>query len=274
MDAITPEVDFETECAALFDLAGRVAYVPGGYGGLGEAICWGLATRGARIAISGRDACKAEALAGELGAAGFEAVGLAMDAHSVADIRRSIDAVAARFGALDILVNCVGMQREESLFEVSEAAFDEVYAINLKAAMFLAQAAAKHQVAGIDAGRKSAKQVHLLSVRSQLGLRNRGYSAYCSTKGGLITLIRQHAMELAPHGITVNGIAPTVARTEMARHWLEDPESYRQVVARIPLGRVAEPKDIVGAAIFFCSPASDFVTGQVLYVDGGVTAGQ
>ena len=117
-------------------------------------------------------------------------------------------------------------------------------------------------------------QVHLLSVRAQLGLRGRGYSAYTSTKGALVMLIRQHASELAPHGITVNGIAPTVVRTEMARHWLENPETKAQVLGRIPLGRVADPKDVAGAAVFFCSPAASFVTGQVLYIDGGITASQ
>ena len=145
-----------------------------------------------------------------------------------------------------------------------------MYEVNLKAAMFLAQAAAKHQIA---AGR-GGKQLHLLSVRSQLGLRNRGYSAYCSTKGGLVMLIKQHAMELAPHGIVVNGIAPTFVYTEMIRHVMENDEFRQSLLARIPLGRIADPKDIVGPGLFFAAPASDFVTGQVLYIDGGITASQ
>lgn len=267
---ITPRIDFGRELGGLFDLAGKVAYVPGGYGGIGEAIAWALALAGARVAVSGRDAAKAEALAQALRAEGRGAMGLAMDAHSVADIRRSVDAVREELGALDILVNCVGMQREQPLLEVTEEAFDEVLQVNLKAAMFLAQAAARHQ---IDGGRGGA-QVHLLSVRSQLGLRGRGYSAYSSTKGGLVMLIRQHAGELAPHGITVNGIAPTVVRTEMARHWLENPQTREQVLGRIPLGRVADPKDVAGAALYFASPGASFVTGQVLYIDGGITASQ
>lgn len=262
------------ELAGLFDLQGKTACVTGGYGGLGEAIAWGLAQRGARVAVSGRSADKAKALADALGAAGHAAFGVAMDARDVAGIRASVDAVAAHFGHVDILVNCVGMQREEPLLEVSEEAFDEVLAVNLKAAMFQAQAVARHQVRAAGQGRRGAKQVHLLSVRSQLGLRARGYSAYCSSKGGLVMLIKQHALELAPHGITVNGVAPTVVRTEMARHWLENPATRAQITERIPLGRVAEPGDVVGPALFFCSPASDFVTGQVLYVDGGVTASQ
>lgn len=270
MADITPRIDFKQELSGLFDLKGKVAYVPGGYGGIGEAIAWGLALAGAKVAVSGRDASKAEALARELQTAGHQAVGLAMDAHSVADIRTSVDAVAERLGGLDILVNCVGMQREQALLEVTEETFDEVVQVNLKAAMFLAQAAARHQIAG----GKGGAQVHLLSVRAQLGLRGRGYSAYCSTKGGLVMLIRQHASELAVHGITVNGVAPTVVRTEMARHWLENPETRAQVLGRIPLGRVADPKDCAGAALFFASPGASFITGQVLYIDGGITASQ
>ena len=270
MDAITPRIDFQRELSGLFDLRGRVAYVPGGYGGIGEAIAWALAIAGAKVAVSGRDPRKAEALANAMAGAGHAALGLPMDAHSVADIRSSTDAVVEHWGRLDILVNCIGMQREQKLLEVTEEAFDELLDVNLKSAMFLAQSAAKHQIAGGQGG----AQVHLLSVRAQLGLRGRGYSGYASTKGGLVMLIKQHASELAPHGITVNGIAPTVVRTEMARHWLENPETKTQVLDRIPLGRVADPKDVAGAALFFAGRGANFVTGQVLYVDGGITASQ
>jgi NAD(P)-dependent dehydrogenase (short-subunit alcohol dehydrogenase family) len=269
-EPITPRIDFARELAGLFDLRGQVAYLPGGYGGIGEAIAWALALAGAKVAVSGRDEGKAAALAHDLQAAGHDAIGLAMDAHAVAEVKSSVDAVAGHFGRLDLLVNCVGMQREQPLSEVTEDTFDEMLAVNVKAAMFLAQAAARHQVAGGRGG----SQVHLLSVRAQLGLRGRGYSAYCASKGALVMLIRQHASELAPHGIRVNGIAPTVVRTEMARHWLENPETKAQVLGRIPLGRVADPRDIAGAAVYFCSPGASFVTGQVLYLDGGITASQ
>jgi gluconate 5-dehydrogenase len=270
MDKITPTIDFAKELPALFDLSGKVAYLPGGYGGLGEAIAWGLALGGAKVVVSGRDADKAQGLAASLRDQGLAAAGLAMDAHSLEQIRASVDQAAEHFDGLDILVNCIGIQREEPLLEVTEEAFDEVYEVNLKAAMFLAQAAAKHQIAG----GKGGKQVHLLSVRAQLGLRNRGYSAYCSTKGALVMLIKQHAMELAPHGITVNGVAPTFVYTEMIRHVMENPEFRKALHDRIPLGRIADPKDVVGPVMFFAAPASDFVTGQTLYVDGGITASQ
>ena len=269
--AITPRIDFGQALSGLFSLQGQVAYVPGGYGGIGEAIARALVGAGARVAVSGRNADKAATLAASLGG---DALGLAMDAHSVDSVRASVDAVARHFGALDLLVNCIGIQREERLAEVSEDAFDEVVQVNLKAAMFLAQAAARHQVDAVAAGRAPGRQLHLLSVRAQLGLRGRGYSAYASSKGALAMLIRQHASELAPHGIRVNGIAPTVVRTEMARHWLADPVSAQQVTGRIPLGRVADPQDVAGAAVFFCAQAAAFITGQVLYIDGGLTASQ
>ena len=270
MDRITPVIDFEAELGGLFDVKDKVAYLPGGYGGLGEVIAWGLALVGAKVVVAGRSEEKAEALAAAMREKGLEATGLAMDATSVEAIRDSVERVAARYGGLDILVNCVGIQREEPLLEVTEDAFDEVYEVNLKAAMFLAQAAAKQQMAR----GKGGKQVHLLSVRAQLGLRERGYSAYCSTKGALVMLVKQHALELAPHGITVNGVAPTFVYTEMIRHVMENPEFRKKLYERIPLGRIADPKDVVGPVLFFVSPASDFVTGQTLYVDGGITASQ
>jgi gluconate 5-dehydrogenase len=253
--------------ARLNDLTGQVAFVPGGYGGIGEAVCRGLAHAGATVVVAGRSAAKARALAHTLGNG---ARGLALDVGRVAAIRRTVDAIAARHGRLDILVNCVGIQHEEPLVEVTERNFDEVVRVNLKAAMFLAQAVARHQIAFGRGGR----QVHMLSVRAQLGLRGRGYSAYCATKGALVMLVRQHASELGRHGICVNGVAPTVVRTEMANHWLANPKTRRWLKERIPLGRVADPIDVVGPTLFFCSPGSAFVTGQVLYVDGGVTASQ
>lgn len=267
---IAPVLDFSKALSGLFDLSGQVAYVPGGYGGIGEALAWGLAQQGAAVAISGRDRKKAEGLAADIRRAGHQAIGLAMDAGSVASIRRSVDAVAKKLGRLDILVNCVGIQIEQPLLEVAEKDFDRVYRINLKSAMFLGQAVARHQVAAKRGGR----QIHLLSVRSQLGLRNRGYSAYCATKGGMVMLIKQHAMELAPHGITVNGVAPTFVYTEMIRHVMENPIFRKGLLARIPLGRIADPKDVVAPTLFFASPGAGFTTGQILYVDGGITASQ
>jgi NAD(P)-dependent dehydrogenase (short-subunit alcohol dehydrogenase family) len=254
----------------LHQLQGKVAYVPGGSGGLGEAIAWGLASIGARVVVGGVEADKTAQVAAALRAQGHDAQSVVFDATSVADIGRSVDAVHDFYGACDIMVNCVGIFREESILEVTEKIYDQVLAVNLKSGMFLGQAVARRQIAAKNGGR----HVHLLSVRSLLGLRGKGYSAYCSSKGGLLMLVRQHASELAPHGINVNGIAPTFVMTEMIGHVLDDPEFQKNVLGRIPLGRIAEPKDVVGPVQFFCTKASEFVTGQVLFVDGGLTACQ
>jgi NAD(P)-dependent dehydrogenase (short-subunit alcohol dehydrogenase family) len=252
---------------SLFTLKGKKALVPGGYGGIGEAVSQGLCAAGAHVVVAGRSPAKAAALAGRLATTGHTAHGIALDAEDVASIQRGVDQAASLLGGLDILVNCIGKNREQRLGEVTPETFDEIYRTNLRSAMFLAQAAARHQGRG-------GKQVHLLSVRSQLGMRGYGYSAYCATKGALVMLIKQHAVELCAHGICVNGVAPTVVRGEMARHWLDNPQTREHIFKRIPLGRVAEPQDVVGATQFFCSPAAAFITGQVIYVDGGLTATQ
>ena len=252
-----------------FGLDGKVALVTGGYGGIGAAVCRGLASRGARVAITGHNLDKAQALADEMKGQGFDAFATAFNALAVADTRRMIDEVAAHFGRLDILVNTVGGQREEKADEVTEENFDHVIDLNMKSVMFQAQAAAKHMKA---AG--GGKQVHFGSVRSQLALRGRGFAAYCAAKGGLSILCRQLAAEWAPDKINVNVLAPTFIRTEQVAKWLDDPDFYRNLVARIPIGRVGETQDVVGAVLFFVSPASDFVTGQTLYLDGGITTTQ
>jgi NAD(P)-dependent dehydrogenase (short-subunit alcohol dehydrogenase family) len=255
-------------------LDGKVAFVPGGAGGLGAAIAWGLAAIGARVVVGDLDASKVDALVKTLRTAGHEAAGVSFDARQVAEIGRAVDGVCDFYGRCDVLVNCVGIHREQTILEVTEEIYDQVLTVNLKAGMFLGQAVARRQVAAAKGGNKGGKQVHLLSVRAQLGLRGKGYSAYCSSKGGLLMIVRQHASELAPHGINVNGVAPTFVYTDMIGHVVNDPEFKKNVIGRIPLGRIADPKDVVGPVQFLCAPASDFVTGQVLYVDGGLTACQ
>ena len=247
-------------------LRGKVALVAGGYGGIGEACARALVEQGATTVIAGRDAGKAAAAAAALGAA---ASFVLFDARDVASIRAAVSEVASRHRRIDFLVNCLGTQQIEPLVDVTEQAFDLVLDVNLRGAMFLAQAVARVQIAAGTGGR----HVHLLSVRAALGIRDRGYSSYCSSKGGLALLVRQHAVELARAGINVNGVAPTVVRTRMASDW-NDPEVHRRLLERIPLGRIAEVDDVSGPVLFFVGPASAFVTGQILYVDGGITATQ
>ncbi|MDK1483132.1 SDR family oxidoreductase, partial [Sinorhizobium sp. 6-117] len=218
--------------------------------------------------IAGRDGSKARELAAELTDKDCSAEGFEMDACDVTAVRMLATSISDRYGSIDILVNCVGFNNEEKLLDVTERAFDEVFAKTLRPGMFLSQAVASHQVA---AGR-GGSQIHLLSVRSSLGFRNRGYSAVCAAKGGLAVLLKQQATELAPHGITVNGVAPGLVRTRKNDKALEDPTAFKRAVGNIPFGRLATPVEVAGAVLFFASPLARYVTGQILYVDGGLTA--
>jgi NAD(P)-dependent dehydrogenase (short-subunit alcohol dehydrogenase family) len=251
-------------------LAGKVAFVAGGTGVIGEAIVRGLVGAGVKVAIGGPEDSRLRDVTAAAVNSGGEAQAVAFDARSVKDIARAVDAVCDHFGRVDILVNSVGIHREQLLLEATEESYDSVIALNLKAAMFLGQAVARRQVQQGHGG----KQVHLLSVRASLALMGKGYSAYTASKGGLAMIVKQHAVELAPHRINVNGVAPTFVKSDMAQHVLADPVAGKKLLERIPLGRVADPEDVVGPTLFFCGPTSDFVTGQILYVDGGLTACQ
>ena len=254
-----------------FRLDGKVAIVTGGCGGMGTALCRGLSSVGASIGVADRDAEKVASLVKSLEADGVKAVGTVFDAMSADDTRRAIDEVAGHFGRLDMLVNTVGGNTKEELADaVTDAGFEQVLRLNLTTAMFQSQAAARH----MKAGGRGGKIVHVGSVRSLLALRGRGFSGYCAAKGGLAILCKQLAAEWAPDKINVNMISPTFVRTPQGESFLTDPAFKQGVIARIPLGRIGETDDIVAAATFLGSQASDFITGHNLFVDGGVTATQ
>jgi gluconate 5-dehydrogenase len=254
----------------IFGIRDKVALITGGYRGIGAAIALGFAEMGAKIAVAGIEGEQAVSFAESLRDRGHEAYAAQFDVVSADATHRMVAGVAGHFGRLDFLVNCVGVNREQHADDVTEDVFDNVVAVNLKGAMFQAQAAARHMIRQQSGG----KQIHIGSVRTQLALRGRGYAAYCATKGGLAVLCKQLAAEWAPHRINVNVVAPTFVNTEMSAHMLADRSFYDSLVSRIPLGRIAEPEDVMRAVLFFASPASDFITGQVLYVDGGITATQ
>ena len=251
-----------------FKLDGQVALVAGGYGGIGEALCLGLAQQGAKVVVAGRSAEKGAALANQLESDGFSALGLSFDIKEPEDITRLVEQSVGKFGRLDILVNCVGTHIEKPAEELSAEDWDQVHDTNLRGAFLLSQAAGRQMIE-----QKRGKQIHISSVRSLLGIR-RGFAAYTSSKAGMNLMVKQLATEWAQHGINVNCLAPTFIRTELVRHYLEDEDFYNALVGRIPLTRVGEPFDIVGATVFFASPAADFITGQILFIDGGVTATQ
>ena len=252
----------------LFNLEDKVVLVAGGAGGIGSAICEGLASFGATVVVCGRTGTKTEKLAEDINAAGGKAWGAELDILDIKRVRQFVPEVVARSGSVDVLINCVGMQIEAPAEEYKEEDWDQMFALNLKSAFFLSQAVAREQ---IPSG--GGKHIHISSVRSLLGI-HRGYIGYCTSKGGMNLMIKQLATEWAKHNITVNGIAPTFIRTELVKQYLEDPNFYKPLVARIPLGRIGDPIDLVGLTVCLSAPASNFISGQIIFVDGGVTACQ
>jgi NAD(P)-dependent dehydrogenase (short-subunit alcohol dehydrogenase family) len=252
----------------LYTLQDKVAVVAGGAGGIGSAISAGLAAFGATVVVADINHGAADAVAAEIVAAGGQAWGAVINALDIPNTQQTMTEIAGRAGSLDVLVNAVGTHREAPAEAFTEADWDLVVDLNLKAAFFLSQAAAKVQIP-----QGGGKQIHITSVRSLLGI-HRGYIAYCASKGGMNLMIKQLATEWAKYSITVNGIAPTFTRTELVKDYLEDPEFHNPLVARIPLGRICEPRDLAALAVYLAAPASDFITGQIIFADGGVTATQ
>jgi gluconate 5-dehydrogenase len=252
----------------LYRIAGKVALVAGGAGGIGTAICEGLAAFGATVVIGDVDSDLAVELSNKIKESGGQAWAGKLDILDIAGTHRFVNDISDRFGGLDILVNCVGSHKEAPAEVYTEEDWDRILGINLKGAFFLSQAAAKIQIP-----KKKGKHIHISSVRSLLGI-HRGYISYCSSKGGMNLMVKQLATEWAKHNITVNGIAPTFTRTDLVKKYLEDPEFYNPLIARIPLGRVCEPIDLAALTIYLAAPASDFITGQIIFADGGVTACQ
>jgi NAD(P)-dependent dehydrogenase (short-subunit alcohol dehydrogenase family) len=254
---------------ASFRLDGRVALVTGGTGGIGLPLSKALAAAGAHVAVAGRTLERARAAAGVVSE---QALGIACDVTRKAEADRAVAETVERFGSLDVLVNGVGGGGTGILAPAEnypEEKWSWIMDLNLTSALWPSQAAARQMIAQGRGG----SILNVSSVRGQLALRA-GYSSYVAAKGALNMLTKQHATEWAPHGIRVNAISPTFVRTEMVADMLADEVFYQSLVTRIPLGRIADPEDLLGAALFFCSDASAFVTGQVLTLDGGLTACQ
>ena len=255
-----------------FRIDGRVALVAGGSGGIGVRVCAALAGVGARVAVVGRSEERLAAARGAVEEAGSEALPLVADVTKEADAERVVAETVDRFGRLDVLVNAVGGGAGAALHDAEHYTvedWDWIMDLNLRSQFLASRAAARAMIALGNGGRI----LNVSSVRGQLGVRL-GYSAYVAAKGAMNALTRQHATEWAKHGITVNAISPTFVRTPQVESLLADDAFREGLVARIPLGRIADPDDLIGAVLFFCSDASSFVTGQVLTLDGGLTATQ
>lgn len=246
--------------AISFDLAGKRALVTGANTGIGQAIAVALAEAGADIVLAGRSA-PTETLA-RLADTGRIAVDLRVDLGSTAPVQGLVDEAVAAFGGLDILVNNAGIIRRNDLAVFTEEDWDAVVDTNLKTLFFLSQAAAKVMMA-----QGSGKIINIASLLSfQGGIR---VPSYAAAKSGVAGLTKAMANELAPRGVQVNAIAPGYIATNNTAALQEDETRNRQILERIPAGRWGRPEDIAGAAVFLASPASDYVTGHILAVDGG-----
>ena len=255
-----------------FRLDDRVALIAGGGGAIGSALGGALAGVGARVALLGPTLESLERTAQTIEKAGGEALAVVADATSEAECERAVAEVVAHFGRLDIMVNAVGGGAGKKLFDAESYprdAWDWIFELNLRSTVVATQAAA---TAMIDGGR-GGKVLNITSVRGWLGI-NAGYSAYVAAKGAINSLTRQWATEWAKHSINVNAISPTFVDTPQVASLLADETFKASIVNRIPLGRVGQTDDLVGAAIFLCSDASSFITGQILGIDGGLTATQ
>ena len=255
-----------------FGLGGKVALVPGGGGAIGSAIAGALAAAGAKVTVVDVTAERAEAAAEKLRADGADILALGADVTQEAECDRIVAATVERFGRLDIIVNAVGGGAGKVLFDAQEYprdAWDWIMELNVRSTLVATQAAVREMIREGHGG----AVVNISSVRADLGI-NAGYSAYVAAKGAISSLTRQWATEWAKHGIRVNAIRPTFVDTPQVAMLLGDPDFKAGIVSRIPLGRVGDTDDMTGPVVFLASDAAAFITGQVLGVDGGLTATQ
>jgi NAD(P)-dependent dehydrogenase (short-subunit alcohol dehydrogenase family) len=244
-----------------FDLTGRVALVTGGGTGLGRGCAEALAEAGAKVVVAGR---RTEPL--KIVAANTAGDWIACDVSDSDSVDAVVRAVLQRHGQLDILVNCAGLNLRGPSLEYGGAEWDQVHAVNTRGTFLCCQAAARAMKE-----RKYGKIVNIGSLASEAGFPN--IVAYASSKGGVRQLTKSLAIEWAPFGIRVNCIEPGFFRTEFTEPLFQNPAWVQKITARIPLGHAGSPEDIGAAAVYLCAPASDYVTGELLCVDGGVLAG-
>jgi len=248
-----------------FDLSGRIAIVTGGNRGIGFGISRGLAEAGATVVIANRNAADGKKAARELAAAGFTVSAIPLDLSSVRSIREMVAQVVGQFARIDILVNNAAVTVRKSAEDFTEDEWNAVMETDLKGLFFCCQTVAKEMIK-----QKRGKIINVSSVNSVMASPNR--SVYCAAKGGVAQLTRALAAEWAKFGLRVNAIAPGLTITDINREYFQDrPEEFKKALAHIPLAAPAELSDYAGAAIFFASDASNYVTGQTLFVDGGMT---
>ncbi len=245
-----------------FDLSGRLALVTGGGGGLGFAIARGLAAAGARVVLNGRNREKLDAAVSTLRAEGFAASSAPFDVTQPDAVAAGVAAIERDVAPLDIVVNNAAINQRATLDAFSTDDWRALLAANLDGPFFVARSV----IPGMRA-RRRGKIINICSLASEIGRPN--IVPYAASKGGLQMMTRALAVELAPHNVQVNGIAPGFFKTDMNTPLIDNAEFSAWVAKRTPAGRWGEPPEIAGAAVFLASDAADYVTGHVLFVDGG-----
>lgn len=252
----------------MFRLDGKVAVVIGGAGGIGEIMAQGLAGQGAKVAVASRNLQKLEAVAKKIQAeTKSEAAAFQVDISKQQSVDQLADKVVSKFGTVDILVNSQGANVKRPAVGFPEADWDLMFDVNVKGTMFACSSFGKIMVE-----KKKGKVINISSVRGVRATLWGGNEGYCATKGAVDMITRALASEWAPYNINVNAIGPLLIKTPLAAATFADPEKLKNYVANVPMKRIGEPQDLVGICIFLASPASDFITGQIIYLDGGLTA--
>ena len=254
------------EHTKFFDLSGKKALVTGAGRGIGKAVALGLARAGADIGLVARTESEIKAVAGQVNEIGRQAAVAAADLTVTADIPALVSGLAGELGGIDILVNNAGTNIPQDSVDVTEAAWDQVMAINLKSCFFMAQAVGRVM---IEQGR-GGRIINMTSQTGSVALIKR--AAYCASKAGLNLVTKVLAMEWGPHEILVNAVAPTFVETEMTKPMLADPQFREYALAKNVLKRFGTTEDVAGAVIYLASPAANLVTGHILMVDAGWTA--
>ncbi|MCL6599903.1 MAG: glucose 1-dehydrogenase [Alicyclobacillus macrosporangiidus] len=245
-----------------FSLDGRLALVTGGTRGIGLAMARGLAHAGSDVVVLGRDP-----ESGSMAVAGIERLGrrgvfVQADVTQEGQVVEAVERIEREVGPIDILINNAGKNIRKPLTEYRADDWDDVLGTNLRGIFLVGREVIRRMV-----GRGRGKVINIASIFGGVGMPYQ--TAYAASKGGIVQLTKVWATEYASRGINVNCLAPAYIRTPMTAGWLEDPDRLRDILSRTPAGRLGEPKDVMGAAVFLASDASDFVHGHVLYVDGG-----
>ena len=248
----------------MFDLTGRLAFVTGSSKGIGLALARALAQAGARIVLNARDGARLEQARAALAAEGFDVQAVAFDVTDAEAVEAGIAAVE-RIGPIDILVNNAGMQHRTPFAEFPLDAWRRITATNIDSVFLVGRAVAQRMVE-----RQRGKIINICSVQSELG--RPGIAPYAATKGAVKMLTKGMAIDLGRYGIQVNGLGPGYFKTELNQALVDDPAFSDWLCKRTPAGRWGEVHELGGAAVFLASDASSFVSGHILYVDGGITA--